>query len=121
MKKCLIPLICAITSLSSTAHPGEVTIKHATVKQANGGNWHISVTLEHGDTGWDHYADEWRVLDENGKVLGTRRLAHPHVNEQPFTRSLSNIAIPANTKTIWIDARDSVHGRNPVQFRLDLP
>lgn len=51
----------------------------------------VSVTLRHPDTGWDHYADAWEVLDTDGARLGLRVLAHPHVNEQPFTRSLSGI------------------------------
>ena len=43
----------------------------------------------HPDTGWDDYADGWRVLDMDGNELGMRVLHHPHVDEQPFTRSLS--------------------------------
>lgn len=48
----------------------------------------IYVTLAHPDTGWDHYADGWEVVTGDGTSLGLRVLAHPHVNEQPFTRSL---------------------------------
>ena len=48
----------------------------------------IHVTLAHPDTGWDHYADGWEVVTGDGTSLGLRVLAHPHVDEQPFTRSL---------------------------------
>lgn len=54
----------------------------------------VSVTLAHPDTGWDHYADGWRIETENGKVVGTRELLHPHVEEQPFTRSLTVHDLP---------------------------
>ncbi|WP_386679584.1 hypothetical protein [Loktanella sp. R86503] len=54
-----------------------------------GAGWYIDVTLAHPDTGWDHYADGWRIEDEKGNVLATRTLLHPHVNEQPFTRGLA--------------------------------
>ena len=43
------------------------------------------VTVQHADTGWDHYADAWEVLAPDGTVLGTRTLLHPHTDEQPFT------------------------------------
>ena len=48
-----------------------------------GSTWRFDVTLSHPDTGWDHYADGWRIIDSAGKELGLRMLAHPHVNEQP--------------------------------------
>lgn len=69
----------------------------------------FSVTLSHGDTGWDDYADGWRIELADGTVLGTRVLAHPHVDEQPFTRSL-NIAVPSNVSEVFIRASDSVGG-----------
>ena len=34
------------------------------------------------------------VCTPDGKVLGYRKLHHPHENEQPFTRSLSGVEIP---------------------------
>ena len=62
--------------------------------QAGANGWRFDVTIRHPDTGWDHYADGWRILDMDGTVLGTRVLHHPHETEQPFTRSLSGVAIP---------------------------
>lgn len=78
-----------------------------------GGTWRFDVSILHPDTGWDHYADGWRVLDMNGNELGLRVLAHPHENEQPFTRSLSGVAIPKGTKQVQIQARDLPGGWNP--------
>ena len=60
-----------------SADPVEVVDVTAT-KQ--GDSWRFDVTLHHPDTGWDHYADAWEVLDVAGNSLGIRELAHPHVN-----------------------------------------
>lgn len=83
-------------------------------------NYRIDATVKHADTGWDHYANEWRVLDEKGAVLGIRTLHHPHVNEQPFTRSLT-LSIPNNVKIIRIQAKDSVHGYGGKSISLQIP
>ena len=80
-----------------------------------GDTWRFDVTISHPDTGWDHYADGWRVLDMNGNELGLRVLYHPHVNEQPFTRSLSDVAIPAGITQVQIEARCSVDGWSSIK------
>nr|WP_093118160.1 hypothetical protein [Salinihabitans flavidus] len=84
-------------------------------------SWRVSVTLSHPDTGWNHYADGWRVLDENGTELGRRVLHHPHVDEQPFTRSLSGLDLPEGSGAIWIEPRCSVDGWSGTRTRVDLP
>ena len=76
----------------------------------SGSTWTISVTLSHPDTGWDHYADGWRVEAPDGTELGFRELLHPHVTEQPFTRSLSGITIPNETTEVLIRTRCNVDG-----------
>jgi len=88
--------------------------------QQSGSGWNFSVTLSHPDSGWDHYADGWEVLDADGNSLGHRTLAHPHVNEQPFTRSLGGVAIPAGTKTVYIRAHCLVDGWGDQQFKVML-
>ncbi|WP_422394013.1 hypothetical protein [Pontivivens ytuae] len=75
-----------------------------------GSGWSFSVTVVHADTGWDHYADGWEVADMSGNRLGFRELLHPHVNEQPFTRSLSGVEIPDGTTTVQVRAHDNVDG-----------
>ena len=89
--------------------------------QKSGDTWNFSVTLRHGDTGWDNYADGWEVLDPSGERLGYRELFHPHVNEQPFTRSLGGVSVPADLDHVLIRARDNVTGWGEETFRLDLP
>jgi len=69
-------------SVCGLASAGEVTIVAAEFKDVGDSQWSVSVTLKHDDTGWDHYADDWRVVEEDGNVLGDRVLYHPHENEQ---------------------------------------
>lgn len=81
----------------------------------------FAVTVRHDDTGWDHYADRWEVLTPDGKVLATRVLLHPHVDEQPFTRSLTGIAIPQSMGRVRVRARDKVHGYGGMEQEVTLP
>lgn len=102
-------LATALALLAAPALSGEAEIVDAKAVQI-GQTWTFSMTLAHGDTGWDHYADAWRVIGPDGAVLGERVLLHPHVNEQPFTRSLSGVVVPEGVTEVVIEAKDSVHG-----------
>ena len=106
-----------LASLPATA--GAPVIESVRAVQANGG-WTFHVTLRHADTGWDHYADGWGVYTQDGEELGYRVLLHPHVDEQPFTRSLSNVVVPGGMDTVVIRPRDSVHGVGAA-FTVELP
>jgi len=88
--------------------------------EKQGDTWTVDATLLHEDTGWDHYADKWRVVDAKGNVLGERVLFHPHETEQPFTRSQGGIRIPAETKIVYVEAHDKVHGWSKQRLRVDL-
>ncbi|MBT8459929.1 MAG: hypothetical protein HKP37_12205 [Boseongicola sp.] len=98
----------------------DASIENVTAR-ASGSDWSFSVTLLHGDTGWDDYADGWRVVAEDGTVLGTRTLFHPHVNEQPFTRSLSGVEIPDGVKRVYIEARTNTDGWGAARLEVELP
>ncbi len=80
----------------------------------------FSVTLRHADQGWDHYADQWRIVDADGNELGVRTLLHPHVEEQPFTRSLGDVTVPAHLDRVTVVARDSVHGESDQTYTILL-
>ena len=103
--KYLIPLLLVATP--ALADPAQVVDISAT--QATSG-WRFDVTLSHTDTGWDDYADGWRVELADGTVIGERPLAHPHVEEQPFTRSTSGVTIPEAATHVFIRARTNTDG-----------
>lgn len=113
-----LALLAVLLPLPALA--GEVEIVAAEAREDARG-WRFDVTLRHDDAGWDHYADAWRVLGPDGAVLGTRTLHHPHVEEQPFTRGLSGVAIPAGVSEVRIEARDTVHGWAPTTLTVALP
>ena len=85
------------------------------------GVYTIIAEVEHADDGWDHYADAWQVLTPDGKVIATRELAHPHMNEQPFIRSLSGVEIPDGVAEITVRARDLVHGFGGREVTVRVP
>ena len=60
------------------------------------------------------------MVPPDGTVLGTRVLLHPNVAEQPFTRSLSGVEIPAALDHVTVRAGDKVHGYGGREVRLDL-
>jgi hypothetical protein len=104
----------------SSAFANEVEILATDFYKTGKNLWTINVTLRHEDTGWEHYADNWRVVDSKSNILGDRVLYHPHVNEQPFTRSLNNVMIPEDVTIVYIVAHDNVHGWSPDRLKVDL-
>lgn len=104
-----------------TALAGQVTVVEVEAVPTGASTYRFDVTLAHGDTGWDHYADRWDVLAPDGTVLGSRVLYHPHVNEQPFTRSLSGVRVPAGLRQVRVRAHDSVHGDSETLYPVELP
>lgn len=113
--------IVGVTVVAGAATAGEVDVVDATARKDGSGTWTFSATLLHDDTGWDHYADRWDVVGPDGTVLGSRKLLHPHENEQPFTRSLSGVSIPEGVTEVSIIANDSVHGTGGKAFVIKLP
>ena len=105
--------------LSPTVYAGEVRIVEVSVECSS--SCTFSVTLEHADQGWSHYANQWDVVTLDGKLLKSRVLHHPHEQEQPFTRSLSGVLIPAGENQVKIRARDSKHGYSEQEFIVDIP
>ena len=112
------PLAAALL-LAAPAMADDATIEAATAKRS-GDTWTFSVTLSHGDTGWDDYADGWAVYAPDGTELGLRTLYHPHVDEQPFTRSLSGVAVPKDLSEVLIGARTNTDGWGEARFPLTL-
>lgn len=112
MKTLLSAFILSLAALTQPfeVKAGEADVVQVALTRSGDGTYQASVTVKHADEGWDHYANAWEVVAPDGTVLATRVLAHPHVNEQPFTRSLSGITIPEDIKEVRFRAKDSVHG-----------
>jgi hypothetical protein len=96
-------------------------VQYVKATEVSADTWRFDVTVRHNDQGWDHYADAWQVIDpQNGEILGERLLAHPHNNEQPFTRSQSGIVILPGLNRVAVRARCNVHGFGGREVLVDL-
>ena len=102
--------LAMLSILASNAAAGEADVTDVEIVKESNGSYRFNVTVSHQDSGWDHYADKWDVVAPDGTILGTRTLLHPHVEEQPFTRSLTGVKIPDSISEVTIRAHDSVHG-----------
>jgi hypothetical protein len=114
-----VGLILILQPVLSTA--GEADVLEVDIQKSGAGDFRFDVTVVHEDEGWSHYADKWDVLGPDGVVLRTRTLLHPHVGEQPFTRSLSGVKIPDTITEVVVRAHDSVHGYGGATITKQLP
>jgi len=114
----------ASTAPSSTApaddglYPDVVAVD---VTPDDDGSWTVQATLSSPYDTAERYADAWRVLDEQGAVLGVRELAHDHAGEQPFTRSLAGVVIPGEVATITVEGRDQRNGWGGAVMSVPVP
>lgn len=81
----------------------------------------FDVTVRHDDEGWEHFANRWEILSPDGEILATRELAHPHDDEQPFTRSLGNVKVPPGLSEVVVRAHDLVHGYGGRELTVQCP
>lgn len=119
IKSLLIVICSCLYAVDGVANEADVV--KVDVNQVNSTTYRFNVTVLHNDTGWEHYVNKWDIVDFKGNILGTRILYHPHVDEQPFTRSLSDVFIPENIKTVTVRAHDLIHGYGGQEITLELP
>ena len=117
---CFVVLFC-LAIPAAALHAGEADVLKVVVSCDKQTRCSFDVTVKHDDDGWDHYANRWEVVSPGGVVLATRKLLHPHDGEQPFTRSLRNVKIPAELDEVVIRAHDLVHGYGGKEILVTLP
>ena len=126
MRRCA-GLWLALPLLANVALAGEADVLGVDVscKPAPGGRsasiCQFSVTVRHGDQGWEHYVNRWEIVDPEGKVIATRVLRHPHVEEQPFRRSMGRIRIQHAMPLVIVRASDGVHGTGGREIAVQVP
>lgn len=114
-------------SPSQNGQSGNADVTFVRAVRSSDGTWTFHVTVEHPDTGWDDYANGWDVVTPDGTLLKpdpegqfSRTLLHPHVDEQPFTRSQSGIEIAAGVTEVRVRAHDLVDGYGGREVVVDL-
>ncbi len=117
----IVPVAMLSFLFSVAVQAGEADVVGVAVQQAGDGTYRFDASVRHADEGWEHYADAFQIIGPGDTVLGTRILVHPHVNEQPFTRSLAGVKIPDGLTSVVVRARDKVHGLGGKTQTVILP
>jgi hypothetical protein len=116
----LVTAGCSSTTTSTTIGAGGCAdVLSVEVTQTSQGVYNFAVTIASPDEGWDKYANSFEVRSLSGETLGTRLLAHPHVEEQPFSRSL--LGVRTDETSVVVAASDLVEGFCGKEITLDLP
>jgi len=120
MKNSLVIMAMLVTAYRP-ALAGEADVLNVDVSCNSDSICRFDVTVKHDDEGWKHFANRWEVLSPDGDILATRVLAHPHDNEQPFTRSLGNVRIPGDLVEVVVRAHDLEHEYGGKKLVVRLP
>jgi hypothetical protein len=123
MKKILYIFTILAITLSGLTYAAEqkfpdIIDATVTVSQST---YRFNVTVSSPYDSRSRYADAYRIKNGSGTVYGVRVLTHDHANEQPFTRSVSGINIPAGVTQVIIEGRDKTYGWGGDTFTLTLP
>jgi len=115
------------TSGDAGRNRGNADVLYVKAVEERSGNWTFMVTVSHPDKGWDDYADGWDIVLPDETVIKadesspfTRLLLHPHVGEQPFSRSQSGLSIPTDIRLLKVRAHDLAAGFGGREVTVDL-
>lgn len=108
----------AAKTASTQRFPDVIDVK---VKAPGGNSFDFDVTISSPYDTPQRYADAFRVSSAAGQVLGERKLLHDHADEQPFTRDLYGVVIPAGVKQVAVQARDMKYGYGGKSLTVTLP
>jgi hypothetical protein len=99
-------------------HPDVVGVK---VRPRGADAFDFDVTLSSPYDRPERYADAFRVMASDGRVFGERVLLHDHMDEQPFTRDLHGVKIPADIRDVVVQGRDQKSGYGGKTMTVKLP
>ena len=91
------------------------------IAPAGGERFSFQVTISSPYDTPTRYADGFHIRGLDGAVYGERRLLHDHAGEQPFTRALDDVSIPAGVRSVVVQARDQKYGYGGDSMTVDLP
>lgn len=117
------PLLAGLLAAAVAVSPalaGPADVLAVDVREGPGGH-EFAVTIRSDDTGWARYCDRFEVVAPDGAVIATRVLLHPHVDEQPFTRSLSGVKVPAGLDSVTVRARMKPGGASGETITISWP
>jgi len=111
----------------SSRSVGDADVTSVFAREEKDGTWTFHVSVEHPDVNWEDYADGWDVVLPDGVTIQpdpfhqfTKHIRHPHVNEQPFTRTQKALVIPEGVDTVVVRAHDKKGGWGGKEVVVDL-
>lgn len=110
----------ATTTTTHTALQQYPDVVSVDVDVESDGTYRFEVTISSPYDSPERYADAWRILAPDGTQLAIRELLHDHANEQPFTRSLSGVELPAGIETVTVEGRDLEYGWGGATVDVDV-
>ena len=108
-----------VYAADDVARIADVQIKRDSADQA--GIYHIRVTIEHEDTGWDDYVEAWEITSPEGELLGVRPFFEPELEDTKTVSALAGVVIPEEIKSIMIRARTHPNGLEGDPFEIQIP
>jgi hypothetical protein len=121
----LIAIALAFAGMSP-AHAGneapritDVKVKRDSPEQS--GIYHIKVTIEHEDTGWDDYVEAWDVFGPDGQILATRPFFEPELERPQTVSALAGVVIPAEITSVTVRARTYPDGLKGDPVEVVIP
>jgi hypothetical protein len=103
---------------ASQKHPDVIAAK---VQPRGANKFDFDVTVSSPYDTPQRYADAFRVMSKDGTVYGERVLLHDHATEQPFTRDLYGVNVPAGVRSMVVQARDLKNGWGGKTIEVSLP
>ena len=106
------------------AEQGNPTIANVDIKRDSPdqpGIYHIKVTIEHEDTGWDDYVDAWEIIGADGTVLGVRPFFEPELERDKTVSALAGVVIPEDIKTATIRTHKHPGGYAGDPVEISIP
>ena len=106
------------TDVKNQKYPDVVNVK---VHARGADRFDFDATISSPYDSPQRYADAFRVMRSDGVAYGERTLFHDHAGEQPFTRDLYGVTIPAGVQTVVVQARDQKYGYGGKTLQVKLP
>jgi hypothetical protein len=97
----------------------DVQVKRDSPDQA--GIYHVTVTIEHEDTGWDDYVDAWEIVGTDGTLLGVRPFFEPELEQTSTVSALAGVVIPTEIKSVTIRTRKHPEGYQGDPVEIAIP
>lgn len=111
-----------MTFASPLAIAGAADVIGANARRGSDGTLTFEVTMRCDDRSASYFCDRFEILAPDGRIVGVRRLLHDHADEQPFTRDLPGVKLPAGfAQGVLIRGHHNVRGYDGASLMLKLP